>query len=205
MWGCSCYFVQPLHISLLLTLIPNHHQGAILYSLNSFFKLQQLPSLLPQTTLQLKMSLFFFSLSSFYRNTTPFPLNFLPKAVKTTHVLLGSVVSFSEVARSRAGDNYITQNAHCLPESSQLTTQCWLNTRLILGDRSVCVCVSAAACLNILHSSMAALVSTRYFYFLKSTTGSLLQGAVTCDLWEHEDMWSRVCSCSFFSVWLVNS
>lgn len=141
MWGCSCYFVQPLHISLLLTLIPNHHQGAILYSLNSFFKLQQLPSLLPQTTLQLKMSLFFFSLSSFYRNTTPFLLNFLPKAVKTTHVLLGSVVSFSEVARSRAGDNYITQNAHCLPESSQLTTQCWLNARLILGDRSVCVCV----------------------------------------------------------------
>lgn len=141
MWGCSCYFVQPLHISLLLTLIPNHHQGAILYSLNSFFKLQQLPSLLPQTTLQLKMSLFFFSLSFFYRNTTLFLLNFLPKAVKTTHVLLGSVVSFSEVARSRAGDNYITQNAHCLPESSQLTTQCWLNTRLILGDRSVCVCV----------------------------------------------------------------
>lgn len=141
MWGCSCYFVQPLHISLLLTLIPNHHQGAILYSLNSFFKLQQLPSLLPQTTLQLKMSLFFFSLSSFYRNTTPFPLNFLPKAVKTTHVLLGSVVSFSEVAPSRAGDNNITQNAHCLPESSQLTTQCWLNTRLILGDRSVCVCL----------------------------------------------------------------
>lgn len=87
---------------------------------------------------------FFFSLSSFYRNTTPFLLNFLPKAVKTTHVLLGSVVSFSEVAPSRAGDNYITQNAHCLPESSQLTTQCWLNARLILGDRSVCVCVCSS-------------------------------------------------------------